>query len=335
MNLEDFNFVLPAELVAQYPLEKRSQSKLMVVYKDSGKIEHRQFNEIVDFFNAGDVIVLNDTKVVKARILAKRKSGGKVELLLFKEFQKGEIHAMVKGHIKNGETIELFGVDVKLTQFKEGIYKTNLDEENYEKVIERFGMMPLPPYIKREAGKIDEERYQTVFGYKKGAVAAPTAALHFDEDTIRLLKEKGVLILFITLHVGVGTFLPVKADDIKSHIMLPEYYEISKETADKINNSKRLGKQIIFCGTTTVRAVESATKNGILSAGAGLADIFIYPGYKFQLVERMLTNFHLPKSTPLFLVSALLGKERLFKAYEVAIKEKYRFFSYGDAMLIV
>jgi len=335
MNLSDFYFELPDSLIAQYPTDRRSFSRLLVVDKQSGKVEHRRFLDIGDYLKAGDVIVFNNTKVVKARLLGKRKSGGKLELLVFKDFEQNCYLMLVKGNVKDGEEIIVGDFKIKLLHLQEGLFKTDLDDVNYNELVTKYGKVPLPPYIKRQASELDEVRYQTVFGSIDGAVAAPTAALHFDDELIGMLKFKGVDIVQITLHVGVGTFLPVKSENVSEHKMLPEFYEIGEMAAKKINEAKRERRKIVFCGTTTVRAVESSAKNGFVVAGQGKTDIFIYPGYKFKVVDCMLTNFHLPKSTPLFLVSALIGREKLLDIYKEAIQEGYRFFSYGDAMLII
>ncbi len=335
MNLQDFYFELPKELIAQYPQEKRTASRLMVLHKDSETVEHRLFFDIKEYLSEGDLLVLNNTKVIKANLQGKRKTGGKVSLILYKEYPENNLRALVKGNVKDGEVIIVGDTEILLNHVEEGIYEATLLKGTFEQLVNNYGKMPLPPYIKREPEKLDEERYQTVFGAKEGAVAAPTAALHFDNKLLYELTEKGVQVVYVTLHVGVGTFLPVKTEKIEEHRMLPEYFEITEETAEKINYAKKSGKNIIFCGTTTVRAVESAAEKGILKPGKGKADIFIYPGYRFQIVEKMITNFHLPKATPLFLVSALAGREKLLNAYKIAIEERYRFFSYGDAMLII
>lgn len=335
MNLQDFYYELPEELIAQYPSQKRSDSRLMVLHRASGEVEHRRFSEIVDFFLEGDLIVFNNTKVIKARVTGRRRTGGKLELIIFKDFSSEEVYALVKGHAKDGEVVNIEMWEAKLFRVKEGLFKVELLDGSFDEIIEKHGKLPLPPYIKRDPEPLDLERYQTVFGEVEGAVAAPTAALHFDTELIEKIKKKGVEIVYITLHVGVGTFLPVKSEKVEEHRMLPEYYEISELAAGKINAAKQMGKRAIFCGTTTVRAVESASVAGKVQAWAGKAEVFIYPGYRFQVVECMLTNFHLPQATPLFLVSALVGRDKLLNAYRIAIKERYRFFSYGDAMLII
>lgn len=335
MNLQDFNFHLPEELIAQLPKEKRSASKLMVLNREKKTIEHKHFVDIVDYFKPGDIIVLNDTKVIKARLKGRKKTGGKVELIIFRDLPENRILALVKGHLKKTDTIYINDYELELVNIREGLYSVEINGCSFDELLEQTGVMPLPPYIKREPSDIDEEKYQTVFGRCAGAVAAPTAALHFDQTVLNKLALKRVNIVFITLHVGVGTFLPVKSENISEHSMLPEFFEITENTANTINKGIEDGKSIIFCGTTTVRAVEYSSREKMVMAGKGKADIFIYPGYKFKVVEKMLTNFHLPHSTPLFLVSALAGRERILNAYKEAIEKKYRFFSYGDAMLIL
>lgn len=335
MNLQDFYFELPEEYIAQYPTDKRSTSRLLVFDKGRDKVEHRIFSDITDYFDSGDIIVFNNTRVVKAKLLGRRKTGGKLELLVYKDFYDDSYFALVKGKVNDGEKILIGDLEVTLKHFNEGVFNIDITDEIYQTLLDRYGSIPLPPYIKRKPNELDEKRYQTIFGTIDGAVAAPTAALHFDEELIEKLKSKGVDVTYITLHVGVGTFLPVKSENINEHRMLPEFYEISKESAEKINEAKNKRKRVVFCGTTTVRAIESSVKDGVVTAGKGKAGIFICPGYRFKVVESMLTNFHLPKSTPLFLVSALISRERLMEIYREAIKEKYRFFSYGDAMLII
>lgn len=335
MYLQDFYYKLPENLIAQYPSQKRATSRLMVLYRNSDKIEHCKFTDIIDFISKDDLFVFNNTRVIKAKLKGRRKTGGKLEFIIFQDYPNKDIYALVKGHVKDGEVVKIEDSEVKLFHIKEGIFRVEPVNVSIPELIKMYGKMPLPPYIKREPNELDLERYQTIFGEVEGAVAAPTASLHFDEELLNRIIKKGIETAFITLHVGVGTFLPVKTEKVEAHSMLPEYYEISESAATKINNAKKKGKKIIFCGTTTVRAVEAAAVSGVVQHGSGKTEIFIYPGYKFQIVDSMLTNFHLPQATPLFLVSALIGREKLLNAYSVAIKEKYRFFSYGDAMLII
>lgn len=333
MKILDFYFDLPEELIAQKPSQKRSESKLLVLYQ-SGMIVHKTFKDIVDFFQKDDVIVLNDTRVLKARVYGRKKTGGKVELLFFKGDYEKKYYAIVGGRVGEKSNILIGDYEINILKKNENIYIVDDCEEKIDFIIEQYGEMPLPPYIKRPATIEDEERYQTIFAMHKGSVAAPTASLHFDEEILEKLIKKGVKLVYITLHVGPGTFLPIKTDDIKEHKMMAEYCEISNETASIINNAIKSKKNILFCGTTVVRAIEWASEDNEVRPKNGFSDIYIYPGYKFKVVRSMLTNFHLPCSTPLLLVCALAGKEMVFNAYREAIEKKYRFFSYGDAMLI-
>lgn len=333
MKISDFHFNLPEELIAQYPSQKRSDSKLLVLY-ESGRIVHKSFKDIVDFLEKDDVIVLNDTRVLKARVYGRKPTGGKIELLFFKGDSEEEYYALVGGRAGKESNILIGDEEIHIIQEKENIYIIDEKEEKIDFILEQYGKMPLPPYIKRPATIEDEERYQTIFAKRKGSVAAPTASLHFEDEILDKLVKKGIKLVYITLHVGPGTFLPVKTENINEHKMMPEYCEISKETANIINNAVESKKNVLFCGTTVVRAIEWASKNKEVKPKKGFADIYIYPGYKFKVVKNMLTNFHLPSSTPLLLVCALAGKDMIFKAYNEAIEKKYRFFSYGDAMLI-
>lgn len=333
MKISDFHFNLPEELIAQYPSQKRSDSKLLVLY-ESGRIVHKSFKDIVDFLEKDDVIVLNDTRVLKARVYGRKPTGGRIELLFFKGDSEEEYYALVGGRAGKESNILIDDEEIRIIQKKENIYIIDEKEEKIDFILEQYGKIPLPPYIKRPATIEDEARYQTIFAKRKGSVAAPTASLHFEDEILDKLVKKGIKLVYITLHVGPGTFLPVKTENIKEHKMMPEYCEISKETANIINNAIESKKKVLFCGTTVVRAIEWASKNEEVKPKKGFADIFIYPGYKFKVVKNMLTNFHLPSSTPLLLVCALAGKDMIFKAYNEAIEKKYRFFSYGDAMLI-
>jgi len=335
MNIEEFYYELPKDLIAQMPTQKRSQSKMLVLDVVEDRILHRKFSDIIEYFDEGDVLVLNDTLVQKARVVGNKKTGGKVELLFFKNTSLSNNYlALVKGRVGERAKVLVGGLEIEIKKFKENFYVVDEADNIVEEIMSKYGMIPLPPYIKRKPEKEDEEWYQTIFGCKKGSIASPTASLHFQDDIVLKLKEKGVVFTFITLHVGPGTFLPVKVKDLESHNMLPEYCEVSQETANTINNAIKQGKNVLFCGTTVVRAIEWASKEGVVTPKKGYADIFIYPGYTFKIVRNMLTNFHLPSSTPLLLVCALAGKDRIFKAYSEAIFLKYRFFSYGDAMLI-
>lgn len=340
MRVKDFSFDLPEEYIAQHPLEKRDHSRLMVLDKKTGNIEHRVFKDIIEYFNPGDCLILNDTRVLPARLIGhKEGTMGRMEFLLLKRVDKNKWETLVKpgkrakigskfvfgsGEL-NAEVIDMGEDGSRVVEFSyEGIF---------EEVLDRLGEMPLPPYITE---KLEEkERYQTVYSKEPGSAAAPTAGLHFTEELLGEIKNKGIIVAFVTLHVGLGTFRPVKADTIEEHHMHSEYYQMSKETADIINNTKKNGGRIIGVGTTSCRTIESiGNEHGKVKECSGWTDIFIFPGYKFKVLDALITNFHLPESTLIMLVSALAGKENVMNAYEVAVKEKYRFFSFGDAMFI-
>lgn len=336
----DFYFDLPQELIAQDPLEDRSGSRLLMLNKDTGEVMHRIFRDITDYLEPGDCLVLNDTKVIPARLLGtKADTGAAIEVLLLKRQENDIWEALVKpgkkarpgtvisfgDGILTGEVLDVVDEGNRLIQFcYEGIF---------EEVLDRLGEMPLPPYITHKLQ--DKNRYQTVYAKYEGSAAAPTAGLHFTKELIGKIEEKGVKIAYVTLHVGLGTFRPVKADNILEHHMHSEYYQVTKEAADMINGTKRNGKRVICVGTTSCRTVESAVdENGVLHPGCDNTEIFIYPGYRFKILDGLITNFHLPESTLVMLVSALAGREHVLGAYEEAIREKYRFFSFGDAMFI-
>ena len=340
MKLSDFNYDLPEELIAQDPLEKRSDSRLMVVGREDGSIEHRHFYDILDYVNQGDCLVINDTKVIPARLMGvKEDTGASIEVLLLKRKEEKIWETLVKPGKKAkvgarisfgdgllvGEVIDIVEEGNRLIRFEyEGIW---------EELLDKLGQMPLPPYITHALK--DRNRYQTVYAKHDGSAAAPTAGLHFTEELLQQLKEKGVEIAHVTLHVGLGTFRPVKVDNILEHHMHSEFYMVEQEEADKINAAKARGNRVISVGTTSTRTLESvADENGIVKAGSGWTDIFIYPGYKFKVIDCLITNFHLPESTLLMLVSAFSTRENMLNAYEVAVKERYRFFSFGDAMFI-
>lgn len=340
MKLSDFNYDLPEELIAQDPLEKRSDSRLMVVGREDGSIEHKHFYDILDYVNQGDCLVINDTKVIPARLMGvKEDTGASIEVLLLKRKEEKIWETLVKPGKKAkvgarisfgdgllvGEVIDIVEEGNRLIRFEyEGIW---------EELLDKLGQMPLPPYITHALK--DRNRYQTVYAKHDGSAAAPTAGLHFTEELLQQLKEKGVEIAHVTLHVGLGTFRPVKVDNILEHHMHSEFYMVEQEEADKINAAKARGKRVISVGTTSTRTLESvADENGIVKAGSGWTDIFIYPGYKFKVIDCLITNFHLPESTLLMLVSAFSTRENMLNAYEVAVKERYRFFSFGDAMFI-
>lgn len=340
MKLSDFYFELPDELIAQEPLADRSASKLMIVHKNSKEIEHKTFKNILDLLHPGDCLVINNTRVIPARLIGeKEETGSKVEFLLLNRLTVNQYEVMVKPgkKAKVGATI-VFGngkLTAKVLEVAEG--GNRIVEFQYEgvfeQVLDELGQMPLPPYIHHTLE--DKERYQTVYSKYKGSAAAPTAGLHFTPELLQRIRDKGIQIAEVTLHVGLGTFRPVKVENVLEHKMHAEYYQISDETAKLINETKANGGRIIAVGTTSCRTLESAAvEKGLLQSSQGWTDIFIYPGYPFKIVDAMITNFHLPESTLIMLVSALAGKETIMHAYESAVKEKYRFFSFGDAMFI-
>lgn len=330
MKLSEFDYRLPQELIAQAPLNDRSASRLMVVNK---KIEHMHFHDITAFFEKDDVVVLNNTKVIPARIFGRKLTGGKVEVLLTKKISAKKWCCLYRGKNIGEGTRIIFDEEIEGIISNKNNYDITINFNNkIDSLIEKFGEMPTPPYIKQKLS--EKTRYNTVFAKTKGSIAAPTAGLHFTQELLEKIAAKGVKIVFITLHVGIGTFLPVKEADISKHKMHSEYFELSKRTANAINS--RRGK-LFVCGTTTLRALESSCdEKGKVFATKKFTNIFIYPPYKFKLkFDAMITNFHLPKSTLLMLVSAIVGREKILEAYIVAIQQKYRFFSFGDAMLII
>jgi len=353
MKLSDFDYNLPEELIAQYPADKRDESRLLVLDRKSGKIEHTVFKDIINYLSPSDLLVLNDTLVFPARLIGrKKKTGGKVEVFLLKEISHNRWEIIPHSAFRNPNLIEVvFGdgeLECRISE-REAIFECNGD---IYKMIEKYGKVPLPPYIKREANpSLDCERYQTVYAEKRGAVAAPTAGLHFTKELLSDIKKNGVETAKVTLHVGYGTFKPVKTENIKDHKIAPEYYEITESEADKINNAVKSGKRIVAVGTTTVRTLESVVKQChsdpahkfyvageeslIFKDQSGYTDLFVYNGFNFKITNTLLTNFHLPKSTLLMLVCAFAGKDMVLYAYNEAIKEGYRFYSYGDAMLII
>ena len=341
MKTSDFYYDLPKELIAQDPLEDRSSSRLLVLHRKSGRVEHRVFTDIVEYLKPGDCLVRNNTKVIPARLYGTRvDTGATIELLLLKRMENDVWETLVKAGKKarqgavisfgdgilTGEIIDVKEDGNRLIQFRyEGIF---------EEILDQLGQMPLPPYITHTLK--DKNRYQTVYAKYEGSAAAPTAGLHFTEELFQKLEEKGVLVANVTLHVGLGTFRPVKVDDVSKHHMHTEFYQVTKEEADKINKAKQAGGRIVCVGTTSCRTIESAAdENGVLKPGQGDTDIFIYPGYSFKMMDVLITNFHLPESTLLMLVSALAGKEQVMRVYEEAVQERYRFFSFGDAMIIL
>ena len=340
MKTSDFYFDLPEELIAQVPILDRSSSKLMVLDKETGNIEHKIFKNVIDYLNPGDCLVLNDTRVIPARLIGEKvDTGGKIEFLLLKRHEDDTWESLVKPgkRAKIGTKFsfgegKLIGEVVGMGPEGSRIIKLHY-EGIFEEVLDELGNMPLPPYITERLE--ERERYQTVYSKHNGSAAAPTAGLHFTEELLQQIKDKGVDIAFVTLHVGLGTFRPVKVDDVLAHEMHSEYYVVTKEAADKINKAKENGNNVICVGTTSSRTVESvATDDNRVQEGSGWTSIFVYPGYKFKVVDKLITNFHLPESTLIMLVSALAGQENVLNAYKIAVEEKYRFFSFGDAMII-
>lgn len=341
MTTKDFYYDLPPELIAQHPLKDRAGSRLLVLDKETGKIEHKNFRNIIEYLNPGDCLVMNNTRVIPARLYGvKEDTGGKIEFLLLKRIDLNTWNVILKPG-KRARTGARF-------VFGDGLLKAEVIEVRpdgnrivrfeydgvWEELLDKLGEMPLPPYITHKLK--DKNRYQTVYAKNEGSAAAPTAGLHFTPELLEKVKEKGVNIAHVTLHVGLGTFRPVKVDDVEKHHMHSEFYIVEEDQAKLINDTKKNGGRVISVGTTSCRTLESATdENGILQAGSGWTEIFIYPGYHFKMIDGLITNFHLPESTLLMLVSALAGKEYIMAAYEEAVKERYRFFSFGDAMLIL
>lgn len=344
MKTSDFNYDLPKELIAQHPLEKRDMSRLMVLNRKDRTIEHKTFKDIIDYLNEGDCLVINDTKVIPARlygeIVSETLINKEAEILLLKEIETKTWEAIVRPgkKIKPGTKIE-FGNGILKGEVKEVLENGNRIIEFefkgiFNEILDKIGLMPLPPYIEEKLK--EKDRYQTVYAKYEGSAAAPTAGLHFTEELLEEIKNKGVKIAHVTLHVGIGTFRPVKVDDVEKHQMHSEHYYIKQEDADLINTVKKNGKRVISVGTTSSRVLESvADENGFVKEQEGDTSIFIYPGYKFKCVDSLITNFHLPESTLIMLVSSLADKEFIMEAYEKAVEEKYRFFSFGDAMLIL
>ena len=340
MNLSDFDYDLPEELIAQTPLKDRSSSRLLVLNKNTGEIEHKHFYEIIDYLNPGDTLVLNDTKVLPARLIGEKEdTKAVIEVLLLKNIEGDKWESLTKParRVKVGTVVS----------FGEGLLKAKCIEEKEEglrvfefiydgifvEILDKLGTMPLPPYIHEKLE--DKDRYQTVYAKNLGSAAAPTAGLHFTKELLAKLKDKKINLAYLTLHVGLGTFRPVNVDNILDHHMHSEYYEINKETCDIINDTIKRGNKLVAVGTTSVRVLETVmSKHGKMIPDSGWTDIFIYPGYKYKIVNNLITNFHLPKSTLIMLVSALAGRENILNAYKTAVNEKYRFFSFGDSMFI-
>lgn len=339
MNKSDFDFYLPEELIAQTPLEKRDTSRLLHLDKQTGEIEHKHFYDIKQYLHEGDCLVLNDSRVLPARLIGARPTGGTVELVLLKDLGDNRWECLSRPGRKTKPGQELVFGNGELTAVVEEVTLggNRIVKFSYEgiflEILERLGKMPLPPYIKEELQ--DSERYQTVYSKELGSAAAPTAGLHFTKELLAEIADMGVKICYVTLHVGLGTFRPVKADKIEDHEMHSEFCIVPDETAETVNAVKRAGGRVIAVGTTSCRTLESfTTEDGTLQATSGWTNIFIYPGYKFKCIDALITNFHLPESTLIMLVSALAGRENILNAYNTAVKERYRFFSFGDAMMI-
>ncbi|MFS0554439.1 tRNA preQ1(34) S-adenosylmethionine ribosyltransferase-isomerase QueA [Brevibacillus sp. 179-C9.3 HS] len=342
MDVQQFDFELPEHLIAQHPLEDRTSSRLLVLEKQTGKIAHQQFTDLIDHLQAGDVLVMNDSRVLPARLIGeKAETGAKIEILLLKSLGDDRWETLVKpGKRMKPGTEVVFGngllrcVCEEVTETGGRIVRFLYEGIFYE-ILDQLGSMPLPPYI--HAQLEDSERYQTVYAKERGSAAAPTAGLHFTKQYLEQIAAKGVQLAYVTLHVGLGTFRPVAADSVEEHVMHAEYYEIPEETAELVNRAKAEGRRVIAVGTTSCRTLETVGRanGGKLVATSGWTDIFIYPGYTFSILDGLLTNFHLPKSTLVMLVSALAGQEHVMRAYKTAVEEEYRFFSFGDAMLIL
>ncbi len=348
MKTEEFDYRLPKGLIAQTPLLKREEANLLLLFRKEKRWEKKKFYQITEYLNEGDLIVLNETKVIPARLFAKKPTGGRIELLLLKRLSRTLWEALSRGRIREGTKL-YFGSDLegKIEKKKEGKALVRFDfKGDFKDLLSKYGKVPLPPYIKREAEDFDKEYYQAVYAKKDGAIAAPTAGLHWTESLLKEVKDKGIKTSFLTLHTGWGTFKPIKTKNVEEHKMEEEYFEIPEGTANIINKTKSSGRRVIACGTTVVRALESSTNCSGSPCGSrdrspkvipqnGFTHLFIYPGYKFNVVDGLLTNFHFPMTTLFLLVSAFAGVDFIQKAYQYAIKERFRFYSYGDAMLIL
>jgi len=340
VKVSDFNYDLPKELIAQHPYDKRDEARLMVLDKTKQTIEHKIFRDVIDYLNEGDCLVINNTKVIPARLYGKKETGAHVEFLLLKRISGDTWEAIVRpgSKLKQGAKV-YFGEGILeatvLEVLENGNRKVEFKYDGiFNEILDKVGMMPLPPYI-TEASKEDSEKYQTVYAKYDGSAAAPTAGLHFTEELLDKIRAKGVSVANVTLHVGIGTFRPVKVENVEEHKMHSEHFYIKEEDVQKINMAKQSGHKVIACGTTSCRVLESiADENGLVKAVEGDTDIFIYPGYKFKCVDCLITNFHLPESTLIMLVSTLAGKDFIMQAYDEAVKQRYKFFSFGDAMLI-
>lgn len=338
MQVKDFHFELPDELIARYPLEKRSSSRLLCLDGPTGDLAHRNFSDILDLVEPGDLMVFNDTRVIPARLFGQKESGGKIEVLIERIIDQHRVLAHVRSSRSPKEGAKLIlegGLAAEMVGRHENLFELEFKQQgSLLDALEQYGHMPLPPYMKREDELSDRERYQTVYNKNPGAVAAPTAGLHFDQELLAALAGKGVETAFVTLHVGAGTFQPMKVEKVEDHVMHSEYIEVSEQVAEAVKATRARGKRVIAVGTTSVRSLESASRNGEIKAFSGESDIFIFPGYQYRSVDCLVTNFHLPESTLLMLVSAFAGYDHAIEAYQVAVAERYRFFSYGDAMFI-
>ncbi len=342
MKVSEFRFDLPEELIAQHPYDKRDEARLMVIDKKTQKIEHKIFKNVVDYLEAGDCLVINNTKVLPARLYGKKETGANVEFLLLKRIEGDFWEAMVRpgNKLKPGTKVS-FGDGILRAEILDvldgGNRRVKFEYQGiFNEILDQIGLMPLPPYIKETLKEKEKDKYQTVYAKYDGSAAAPTAGLHFTKELLEQIKQKGVQIANVTLHVGIGTFRPVKVENIEEHNMHSEHYYIKQEDADKINTAKKNGHKVVSVGTTSCRVLESvADKNGFVQETEGDTNIFIYPGYQFKCVDQLITNFHLPESTLIMLVSSLAGKDFVMQAYQEAVKEKYQFFSFGDAMMVL
>ncbi len=334
--LKDYDYDLPKELIAKYPVEPRDSCRLMVLNRKDRTVQHKIFRDIVEFFNKGDLLILNDTKVIPARLIGQKKTGAKIEIFLLRKIEGRYWETLIKNlkRLKEGNLVKISNdFFAKLVEKKKnGIAVVELIGDDIDKLIHKYGHIPLPPYIDREDEEKDRDYYQTVFAKKEGSVASPTAGLHFTQNLLKELEKKGVNIKYITLHVGIGTFKPITSENIKEHKMHEEFYTIPPDTLEAVHKALEEGKNIFAVGTTVVRTLETYGETG---KSEGFSNLYIYPPYKFKIVNKMITNFHLPKSTLLLLVSAFAGREFILEAYKTAVEKRYRFFSYGDAMLIL
>ena len=338
MLLDDFDYELPQELIAQVPAGERGGSRLLHLDGKTGALADRQFRDIVDLAAPGDVVVMNDTRVIKARLLGRKKTGGRVEVMVERVLGGGEVLAQIgANHPTRTGTVLVLADAIEATVLgrEHEFFRLRFEDcEDAYALLERYGSIPLPMYITRAAGESDAERYQTVYARERGAVAAPTAGLHFNQPLLESLRNRGVSLAYVTLHVGAGTFQPVRVQDLAQHEMHGEWYDVPQATVDAVEGARKKGGRVLAVGTTTLRALESAAAGGEFKSGRGETRLFVLPGYRFRVVERLLTNFHLPKSTLLMLVSAFGGMDNVRRAYRHAIEQRYRFYSYGDAMLI-